>query len=69
MARTFSTDHNWPDIHDEGKVKRYGLSIAIAVLVIIGLLFVAWATDWSEHYNFGSSGHGSQTQGTEGGLK
>ena len=42
MARTKSTDHNLPDIHDEGKIKRYGLSIAIAALVILGLLFLVW---------------------------
>ncbi len=42
MARTKSTDHYLPDIHDEGKIKRYGLSIGIAALVVLGLLFLIW---------------------------
>jgi hypothetical protein len=69
MARTISTNHFAPNVNDEGLVKRYGLTIAIAVLCVALFLFFAWATDWSEHYSFGSSGHGSQTQGTQGGLK
>ena len=44
MAKPISTDHYLPDIHDEGKIKRYGLSIVIAVLVMILLAFVIWAT-------------------------
>ncbi len=54
MARTISTDHNLPDIHDEGKIKRYGLSIAIAALVLLLLGFVVWAADISSYINFGS---------------
>lgn len=44
MARTISTDHYLPDIHDEGKIKRYGLAIVITVLAMILLAFVIWAT-------------------------
>jgi hypothetical protein len=54
MARTISTDHNLPDIHDEGKIKRYGLSIAIAAVIVMLLLFIAWAVNYSSQINFGS---------------
>jgi hypothetical protein len=54
MARTISTNHNLPDIHDEGKIKRYGLAIAIAALIIALLLFIVWAANYSSQINFGS---------------
>lgn len=54
MARTISTDHNLPDIHDEGKIKRYGFAITLLALVALLLGFVIWAADVSSYINFGS---------------
>jgi hypothetical protein len=56
MARTVSTDHNFPDIHDEGKIKRYGLSIFIVLATIVLLLFVIWATNIGWQNQFGPAG-------------
>jgi hypothetical protein len=56
MARTISTDHLFPDVHDEGKIKRYGLSIAIAVLSLLLTLFVIWAAYTGSQNQFGPGG-------------
>ena len=56
MARTIFTNHYLPDIHDEGKIKRYGLSIVIALLAVLLILFVAWATYTGSHNQFGPGG-------------
>jgi hypothetical protein len=54
MARTMSTHHNWPDVHDEGRVKRYGIFIATGLVILLLALFVAWASDIGGHKSFAS---------------
>ncbi|HEV7643748.1 MAG TPA: hypothetical protein VGO50_07340 [Pyrinomonadaceae bacterium] len=56
MARAISTNHLFPDIHDEGKIKRYGLTIGIAVLSVLLTLFVVWAAYIGFENQFGPGG-------------
>lgn len=44
MGKTVSTDHYLPDIHDEGKIKRYGLSIFIGAAALVLLILFIWIT-------------------------
>jgi len=62
MAKTISTHHNWPDIHDEGRVKRYGLFIATAILCIITALFLVWAVYTGRQNQFGPGGPSAPAQ-------
>ena len=62
MARTKSTDHLLPDIHDEGLIKRYGFAIAIGVGVILLLLFVVWTTMTGWQNQFGPNGPSAPAQ-------
>jgi hypothetical protein len=59
MARTSPFNHYRPDIHDEGKIKRYGMMITIVVLAIVLALFVAWATYFGLRNQFGPGGPSS----------
>ena len=62
MAKSVLTQHNLPDIHDEGKIKRYGVFIAYAVVTIALLLFVFWATSVGWNNQFGPNGPSHQPE-------
>lgn len=68
MAETKSTDHLLPDIRDEGKIKRYGFMIVIAVLVVLLFLFVAWATyrgQLNQQQDLHDTGNSSRPSGVQ----
>ena len=62
MAKTISTHHNWPDIHDEGRVLRYGLFIAIGFAVVVLLLFVILSARIGLQNQFGPGGPSAPPQ-------
>jgi ABC-type uncharacterized transport system permease subunit len=44
MGKSVLYNHNLPDIHDEGKIKRYGVFIVFGAAVVALFIFVFWTT-------------------------